>query len=130
MGWTTSASTRKVAVSDQTSALTVIMRPSCSILGGSMLVNGHGPAMQDARMLRNSLPTPASRVAEPIAAFHFPSGEHGGRSLHSSLPLFCTSKGRAALATFITVAVLIEYRTTILLEIVWVARLRSRGFSG
>src|SRR6185437_2415082 len=107
-----------------------MIRPSCSIFGASMRVNGHGPAMHDARMLRNWLPTPASRVAAPIAAFHFPSGEQGGRSLHNMLPLFWTSNGRTALPTFITVAVLIEYRTTILFEIVWVAKLRSIGFSG
>ena len=46
---------------------------------------------------------------EPTEAFHFPSGEHGGRSLQGWLPLFSTSNGFAALATFITVAVLIEY---------------------
>src|SRR6185437_14481295 len=130
MGWTTSASTRKVAVSDHTIAVTVMTRPSCSTCRGSMRVNGHGPAMHEARILRNSFPTPASRVAAPIAAFHFPSGEHGGRSLHNSLPLLTTSNGRTALPTFITVAVLMEYRTTILLEIVWLARLRSIGFSG
>ncbi len=31
--------------------------------------------MQDARASRNSLPFPASNVAEPMAAFHLPSGE-------------------------------------------------------
>src|SRR6185437_1918949 len=108
MGWTTSASTRKVAVSDQIIALTVMVRPSCSTLGSSIRVNGHGPAMQDARILRNSLPAPASRVAAPIAALHFPSGEHGGCSLHNTLPLFCTSKGCTVMPTAITVAVLIE----------------------
>ena len=42
--------------------------------------------MQESLALRNSLPSPASIVVEAIAAFHFPSGEHGGWSLHGTLP--------------------------------------------
>ncbi len=84
----TSASSRKVAVSDQSSALAVIVRPPRSKPLESILVNGHGPAMQDARALRNSLPVPASSVMEPSDAFHRPSGEQGACRLHGTLPWF------------------------------------------
>src|SRR6266702_5014440 len=73
----TSACKRKVAVSDQSRALTVIFRPPCSKPLASSRVNGHGPAMQDARTSRNSLSGPASRVRDPVAAFQFPSCEQG-----------------------------------------------------
>src|SRR5690242_1744585 len=73
----TSASTRKVTVSDQLRTDARKFRPGLVLFSDSTLVNGHGPAMQERRALRNSLPSPASRDTEPIAAFHLPSGEHG-----------------------------------------------------
>jgi len=39
----------------------------------SIFVKGQGPAMHDARALRNSLPGPASIAADPSAACHLPS---------------------------------------------------------
>src|SRR5690242_18656310 len=98
----TSASTRKVAVSDQTSAEAVMVRPGRSGLLVSILVKGHGPAMHEARTLRNSFPPPASSTVLPAAAFHFPSGEQGGWPLQRTLPIFCTSNGRTALPTVAT----------------------------
>src|ERR1043165_4037772 len=92
MGCTTSASTKNVAVSDQLRADTVSMRPFGEMSSSSTLVNGQGPAMHEVRALRNSLFSPASRVFEPIAAFHFPSGEHGGRLAQGMFPMFATSK--------------------------------------
>src|SRR5438034_728999 len=77
MGWNTSASTRKVAVSDQLRADTVMVRPPRRNVSFSNLVKGHGPAMQEARTFRNSLLSPASNVRPPILAFHLPSGEQG-----------------------------------------------------
>src|SRR6266568_2281080 len=76
IGCTTSASTRKVAVSDQEVPATDMVRPSWSSPVASMRVNGQGPAMQEARALRNSLPSPASSAVDAVAALHLPSGEH------------------------------------------------------
>src|SRR5690348_4716640 len=104
----TSASTRNVAVSDQTRAETDIVRPGCSISVVSIFVKGHGPAMHDARAFRNSFPAPASSVALPVDAFHLPSGEQGGRPLQGTLPTFSTSNDRTALPTVADVPDLIE----------------------
>src|SRR3954471_16893540 len=92
IGRNTSASSRNVAVSDQFRADTFTSRPPCKKSSASILVNGHGPAMHDVLALRNSFPSPASRDADPIAAFHFPSGEHGGCFRHGTLPVFTTLK--------------------------------------
>src|ERR1017187_6700496 len=51
---------------------------------------GRVPAIHDARALRNSLPRPASSVAEPMAAVHLPSGEQGWPSQHGIFPLLTT----------------------------------------
>src|SRR6516162_11584020 len=77
MGWKTSASSKNVVVSDQLRADTEIAWPPCEKSSFSILVKGQGPAMQETRALRNSLPSPASRVVDPIDALHRPSGEHG-----------------------------------------------------
>src|SRR5215467_187132 len=112
IGRTTSASTRKVAVSDQVMADTWIVRPGCSSSAVSILVKGHGPAIHEARALRNSFPAPASSAIAPREAFHLLSGEQRGAPLHDTLPIFTTSNGRTALPTFSSVALLIEYLTT------------------
>ena len=78
MGRKTSASNIKVAVSDQSRADAVMVWPPWEKWSASILVKGQGPAMHEARALRNSLPAPASKVAEPTAAFHLPSGEQSG----------------------------------------------------
>src|SRR5437588_3282863 len=88
MGWNTSASNKNVAVSDHTRTDAVIICPPLENPSLSILVNGHGPAMQETLALRNSFPAPASREAEPIAAFQAPSGEHGAWPLHGTFPLF------------------------------------------
>src|SRR5580704_12508990 len=111
MGWTTSASSRNVAVSDQSRAETMIVRPPCEKWSESILVNGHGPAMQEARAFRNSLPVPASSVAEPTAARHLPSGEHGRCPLQGTLPLFSTWNVCTELPTFSSVITRPEYLT-------------------
>src|SRR5205085_11403610 len=125
----TSASTRKVAVSDHTSAEIEIVLPVRSKLVVSIFVNGQGPAMHDARALRNSFPAPASSNVLPLAAFHLPSGEHGGWPLHGTLPTFETSKERTALPTVATVPLLIEYRT-VRLPMVCLGAVLSTGFTG
>ena len=53
IGRNTSASKRKVAVSDQSRAETVRIRPPWVTKSASIRVKGHGPAMQEARALRN-----------------------------------------------------------------------------
>src|ERR1700730_13457980 len=70
--------------------------------------------MHEVLALRNSFPSPASRVAEPIEAFHFPSGEHGSCLRQGTLPWFGTSKGFTALPTLAAVVVLMEYRASTL----------------
>src|SRR5215469_14643936 len=74
IGCTTSASTRNVAVSDQVVPETEMERPLWLSPEVSILVNGQGPAMHEARAFRNSFPGPASRVVFAVAAFHLPSG--------------------------------------------------------
>src|SRR5271165_6954238 len=74
---TTSASMRKVAVSDQSRTETAIVRPPREKVSVSMRVNGHGPAMHEILAFRNSCPSPASSLMPSIDARHFPSGEHG-----------------------------------------------------
>src|SRR5579864_843714 len=89
-----------------------MIRPGCSRAEVSIFVNGHGPAMHEARALRNSLPTPASSEIVPIVAFHFLSGAHSDAPLQGTLPSFVTSNARTALPTFSSAARLIEYLTT------------------
>src|SRR5580700_6643263 len=108
MGWKTSASSRKVAVSDQSRAETMMVWPPWENLSVSILVKGQGPAMQETRASRNSLPAPASSDAEPMAAFHLPSGEHGRCFLQGTFPRFSISKDLAALPTLSSVCALIE----------------------
>src|SRR5580700_795495 len=111
MGWNTSASSKKVVVSDQFRADALIVWPPLEKPSLSILVNGHGPAMQDTRALRNSFPVPASRNAEPIAAFHLPSGEQGARRWQGTFPVFTTWNGFAALPMFTVLMAFIEYLT-------------------
>src|ERR1700746_1751707 len=106
-----------MAVSDQSRAVTIITCPPCEKRSDSILVNGHGPAMQDTRALRNSFPTPASSVVDPSAAFHLPSGEHGCWPLQGTFPLFWISNVCAALPTLTSVLLLIEYLTRTLLTL-------------
>src|SRR5260370_23145186 len=80
-------------------AETLMVAPSCSSPEVSILVNGHGPAMQEARALRNSLPAPASSEAVATAAFHFPSGEQGGWLAQGTLPVLIASNDLAAINT-------------------------------
>src|ERR1700690_977422 len=110
MGRNTSASRRNVAVSDQFRADTFTSRPPCKKSSASILVKGHGPAMHEVRALRNSFPSPASSEADPIAAFHLPSGEQGGCLRQGTLPVLATSKVFTALPTLAVLVVLIEYR--------------------
>src|SRR4029077_2477914 len=104
----TSASTRNMAVSDQSRAVTMMTFPPAEKRSDSILVKGHGPAMHETRALRNSFPWPASSVVEPSAAFHLPSGEHGCWPLHGTLPLLSTSNVCTALPTLTSVLLLIE----------------------
>src|SRR5579863_5427603 len=106
MEWTTSASNRKVAVSDQLRAVTEIVRPPSEKSSFSILVNGHGPAMQETRASRNSLPASASRDVEPSAAFHLPSGEQGCWPWQGTSPLFSIWNVLTTLPTFTTVVAL------------------------
>src|SRR5665213_3600692 len=100
MARVTSASTRNVTVSDQFRTITEIVRPGRGVAPLSILVKGHGPAMQETRALLNCCPWPASMVTPPTAAFHLPSGEHGGWAAHGPLPVFGTVKVLALLPTF------------------------------
>src|SRR3954463_4445842 len=111
IGCNTSASNRNVAVSDQVRAETEMICPPFDDRSDSIFVNGHGPAIHDTRASRNSLPGPASSVAEPSAAFHFPSGEHGCRFLHGTFPWFSTWNVFAALPMFTSLVVFPEERT-------------------
>src|ERR1700757_762876 len=94
-----------------------------------MCVNGHGPAMQEARAERNWLPTPASIVAFPTAAFHLPSGEHGVCFLQGTLPLFSTSKVCTSLPTLTSEFTFTVYRTRILETFCtgWLSGVRTGG---
>jgi len=115
----TSASIKNVAVSDQFRAVAVKVWPSLVNSWLSILVNGQGPAMQDTRALRKWLPDPASSDAEPIAAFHLPSGEHGFWPRQGTPPLFSTWNALTELPMFIAVRDLMEYRTRMLATCVW-----------
>src|SRR5258708_5024535 len=106
-----SASKRKLAVSDQFLTETLILRPPAEKESLSILVNGQGPAMQETRASWNSLPSPASSVAPPTAAFHFPSGEQGEWRGHGVSPTLTTSNTFDALPTFSVISVLPAYRT-------------------
>src|SRR5713101_5490729 len=86
-----------------------MVRPPREKPSDSIFVKGHGPAIQDALAFWNSLPSPASRDAEPIAAFHRPSGEQGCRPLHGTLPVLTTWNVFTALPMFAAVVALIEY---------------------
>src|SRR6266536_5495071 len=112
MGWTTSASTKKVAVSDQLVAEMLIVRPSRAKPDKSSFVKGQGPAIQEARAFRNSLPGPASSETWPTAAFHLPSGEHGRWPAQGMFLVFTASNDRTALPMVATVPVLMEYLTS------------------
>src|ERR1700722_9399094 len=100
MSRVTSAAPRNVTVSDQLRTVTVMVRPGRGTAPVSILVNGHGPAMQDTRALLNCCPAPASMVMLPMDAFHLPSGEQGALFKQGTLPMFGTAKVFAALPTF------------------------------
>src|SRR5450631_111026 len=99
----TSASSRNVAVSDQSSAEAVMVRPPLANPLESIRVKAQGPAMQEALALRNSFSGPESNVTEPEDAFQFPSGEQGAWALHGTFPLLTTWNVCAALPTFSSV---------------------------
>src|SRR5215469_6596163 len=104
----TSASIRKVAVSDQSRAVAVKVCPPLVKSSFSIRVKGQGPAMQETRALRNSLPAPASSDAEPSAAFHRPSGEQGFWFAQGTSPLFTTWNVLTELPILIAVRDLLE----------------------
>src|SRR5262245_19458013 len=110
-GRTTSASRTNVVVSDQFSTVAAITRPPFENGSAVTRVTGHGPAMQERRVLRNSFPTPASIDTPPAVAVHRPSGEQREPSSHGTLPVFATSKVLAALPTFVDTVASAEYRT-------------------
>ena len=73
---------------DQLRADAVILRPPWMKPLSSIRVKGHGPAMQDARTLRNSLSGPASSETEAEEAFQLPSGEQGDLWSHGIFAVF------------------------------------------
>ena len=103
-----------MAVSDQSRANAVMIWSPCERRSASIFVKGQGPAIHEARALRNALPAPASKVAEPMAAFHLPSGEQRDSPLQGTLPLFSISKILTALPTFRSVMALTVYLTSTL----------------
>ena len=107
----TSASTRNVTVSDQSVTFTVMMRPGAGIAPTSILVKGHGPAMQETRAFSNCCPTPASMVMPPCDAFHLPSGEQGGFAIARNIAVLVTVKVLAVLPTLTMLEVFSAYRT-------------------
>src|SRR4051794_35476304 len=86
-----------------------MLRPPREKPSTSILVKGQGPAIQETLAFRNSFPAGASMVADPITAFHFPSGEHGSRPSQGTLPLFTTWNVFTALPTLTVVVALMEY---------------------
>src|SRR5690349_20332860 len=104
----TSACSKNVVVSDQLRTDALMVRPPREKLSVSILVKGQGPAMQDNLAFRNSLPSPASSIAEPIAAFHCIPGEHGGLPSHGTLPVLTIWKVLTALPTLTAVVVSTE----------------------
>src|ERR1035441_1451016 len=92
MVWTTSASTRNVAVSDQLSAEMRRVRLSSERVLGSILVNGQGPAMQETRTSRNWADSGASSDKDATAARQRRSGEHGDLPLQGTFPSLVASK--------------------------------------
>src|SRR5215831_8560746 len=126
IAWKTSASNRKVVVSDQLRTVTLMVGPPLEKPSERILVKGHGPAMQETLALEKTFPSEALRVTEPTAAFHFPSGEHGHRSLQGTLAALTTRKVLTTLPTFNGVVVLIVY-LTVILETATRARLVSVG---
>src|SRR5690242_4458131 len=104
----TSASTRKLAVSDQASAVISILCIGWANSAGCSRVKGHGPAIQDMRMLRNSSLFWASREKVLVEAFHLPSGEQGRWPLHGMFPVFSTSNCFTTLPTLMVVCALSE----------------------
>src|ERR1017187_4922070 len=109
MGCTTSASTRKVTVSDQLRTETLRWRRSGVKFSCSIFVKGHGPAMQETLALRNSLPSPASSDKEPIVPFHLLPGAQGGGLLHGVFPVLIIWKVLTALPMLASVVAFTEY---------------------
>src|ERR1700735_3039380 len=109
--WYTSASIRKGAVSDQFSAVTLILRPPWINPLESIRVNGHGPAMQEAVIFSNKLSAPASSDSVAEVAFHLPSGEQGDLWSQGTFPRLTTWKVLTELPTFVWVRVLSVYLT-------------------
>src|SRR5579872_46737 len=103
MGCTTSASTRNVVVSDQPMTATLKCRWSAEKVSCSILVNGHGPAMQETRALWNTFPSPASSESDPRPAFHLLPAPQRGPLLHGVFPRFTTSNVLTALPMFASV---------------------------
>src|SRR5580658_38220 len=105
----TSASNKNVVVSDQLRTDTLKWRRSSERSASSILVKGHGPAMQETLGLRNSFPSPASRDREPIVAFHLPlPGEQGGWS-HGLFPTLTTWNVFTAFPIFASVVAFTVY---------------------
>src|ERR1035437_98171 len=91
-----------------------MLRPPFAKPLESIRVKGHGPAMHDALTSLNSFPTPASRVAEPVEAFQFPSGEQSGWRTQGTFPLLTAWKVLTALPIFDSVVELTVYLTLML----------------
>src|SRR5580700_1896138 len=106
----TSACSRNVVVSDQLRTDTLMFRAGFDKPLSSTRVNGQGPAIQDTLASWNTFPSPASRVAESIVAFHLPSGEHGKRSLHGTLPVFTIWNVFKPIPMFSVLVASVEYR--------------------
>src|SRR5208282_2722892 len=111
----TSPCSKKVVVSAQSRTDTLIVRPPWEKPSESIRVKGHGPAMQFTLALRNTLPSPASKDAEPTCALHLPSGEHGERPLHGTLPVLTTWNVFTPLPIFSVEVLTVEYLTETLL---------------
>jgi hypothetical protein len=88
-----------------------MFRPPREKSSDSILVNGQGPAMQETRAFPKTFPCPASRDAEPIAAFHLSSGEQGLCWWHGTFPVFTTWNVVTPAPTFTSAVVSMEYLT-------------------
>src|SRR5260370_5565733 len=109
----TSASSRNVVVSDQFRIVTPMWLPPLEKESFSILVNGHGPAIQETRTSWKELFSPASSETPPMAAFHLPSGEQGPWRSQGMSPVFTTSKVFNALPALTAMSLLVAQSTRI-----------------
>src|ERR1700749_5059471 len=104
----TSAWKRKVVVSDQLRTEADMCRPPREKSSDSIFVKGQGPAIQNTRAFRNTFPSPASSEAEPIEAFHLPSGEEGPRGSRGTMPVWGSWKLVTPVPMFIAEFIWVE----------------------